>query len=150
MGYVPNMAADATKITVPQPWRSVCGRAARAVTAHGTTHQRYWTASKIAGGKSWYDITFVNRNLNGRTTYLEHYHYQGGSRRAGDVAAWISAIRGWWMQSNSDVGDHRPCRSTTGWRSFPIMSTGFRRWCGLRHANGHRRIRLYPWRHARR
>ncbi len=59
-----------------QPWRFVCGRAAerpgpRVLSA-------VLDSFKVQVEKLGYDITFVNRNLGGRTmTYLEHCHYRG-------------------------------------------------------------------------
>ena len=77
MGYVPNMAARAMKTN------STYNLGVLFVDERqsGLSHE-YFSAVldsfKVQVEKLGYDITFVNRNLGGRTmTYLEHCHYRG-------------------------------------------------------------------------
>ena len=129
MGYVPNMAARAMKTNRTYNLGVLFVDERQSGLAH-----EYFSAVldsfKVQVEKLGYDITFVNRNLGGRTmTYLEHCHYRGVD---GAVIACVDFNDPQVVELvNSDVPvvTIDMC-STTGWRSFPIMSTGFRRWCG--------------------
>ena len=77
MGYVPNMAARAMKTNRTYNLGVLFVDERQSGLAH-----EYFSAVldsfKVQVEKLGYDITFVNRNLGGRTmTYLEHCHYRG-------------------------------------------------------------------------
>ena len=77
MGYVPNMAARAMKTNRTYNLGVLFVDELQSGLAH-----EYFSAVldsfKVQVEKLGYDITFVNRNLGGRTmTYLEHCHYRG-------------------------------------------------------------------------
>ena len=77
MGYVPNMAARAMKTNRTYNLGVLFMDERQSGLAH-----EYFSAVldsfKVQVEKLGYDITFINRNLGGRTmTYLEHCHYRG-------------------------------------------------------------------------
>ena len=77
MGYVPNMAARAMKTNRTYN----LGVLFVDERQSGLSHE-YFSAVldsfKVQVEKLGYDITFINRNLGGKTmTYLEHCHYRG-------------------------------------------------------------------------
>lgn len=77
MGYVPNMAARAMKTNRTYNLGVLFVDERQSGLAH-----EYFSAVldsfKVQVEKLGYDITFVNRNLGGRTmTYLEHCYYRG-------------------------------------------------------------------------
>ena len=77
IGYVPNMAARAMKTNRTYNLGVLFVDERQSGLAH-----EYFSAVldsfKVQVEKLGYDITFVNRNLGGRTmTYLEHCHYRG-------------------------------------------------------------------------
>ena len=77
MGYVPNMAARAMKTNRTYNLGVLFVDERQSGLAH-----EYFSAVldsfNVQVEKLGYDITFVNRNLGGRTmTYLEHCHYRG-------------------------------------------------------------------------
>ena len=77
MGYVPNMAARAMKTNRTYN----LGVLFVDERQSGLSHESFSAvldSFKVQVEKLGYDITFVNRNLGGRTmTYLEHCHYRG-------------------------------------------------------------------------
>lgn len=77
MGYVPNMAARSMKTNRTYNIGVLFVDERQSGLAH-----EYFSAVldsfKVRVEQLGYDITFINRNLGGKTmTYLEHCHYRG-------------------------------------------------------------------------
>ena len=108
MGYVPNMAARSMKTNRTYNLGVLFVDERQSGLAH-----EYFSAVldsfKVQVEKLGYDITFINRNLGGRTmTYLEHCHYRGGGR-CGDCLRGLQRSPGGGAdQQRCAGGDHRP------------------------------------------
>ena len=127
MGYVPNMAARSMKTNRTYNIGVLFVDERQSGLAH-----EYFSAVldsfKVRVEQLGYDITFINRNLGGKTmTYLEHCHYRGVD---GAVIACVDFTDPQVIELvNSDVPvvTIDTC-STTGWQSFRTTWPAFRRW----------------------
>ena len=148
MGYVPNMAARSMKTNRTYNIGVLFVDERQSGLAH-----EYFSAVldsfKVRVEQLGYDITFINRNLGGKTmTYLEHCHYRGVD---GAVIACVDFTDPQVVELvNSDVPvvTIDTC-STTGWQSFRITWPAFRRGPhGIQP--GPPPHRFHPWRADRR